>query len=238
MGVIWGMIGLGGLLAVECQERKGDWSREREALVELLKEEGITDTAVLRAMGNVPRHLFVPEPYRQWSYENRPLPIGHDQTISQPYIVAYMTQALRLKPTDKVLEVGTGSGYHAAVMSLLAREVHSIEIVAPLAESARRLLDSLGYRNIKVYVGDGYNGLPEVAPFDAICITAAPPYLPQPLLDQLAVGGRLIAPIGEEWQNLVLVERTAEGLKKETLIPVLFVPMTGEVQKTTIPSPR
>ncbi|MBM3326008.1 MAG: protein-L-isoaspartate(D-aspartate) O-methyltransferase [Calditrichaeota bacterium] len=210
--------------------REDPWAKPRAKLLKELREQGIDDKAVLAAMDSVPRHEFVPAAWRKSSYENRPLPIGHDQTISQPFIVAYMSQALELKPGDKVLEIGAGSGYHAAVMSRLASRIFTIEIVPALGESAAKLLKRLGYDNIAVRIGDGYRGWPEEAPFDAICITAAPPEVPQPLLDQLKIGGRLIAPVGENWQKLVLVRRTPDGYEQHNLIPVLFVPMTGEAQ--------
>jgi len=203
----------------------------RSDLVAQLRLEGITDPKVLNAIQTVPRHLFVPPNRREFAYENRPLPIGLEQTISQPYIVAYMTEALRLQPSDRVLEIGTGSGYHAAVMAELCDYVYTIEILPELANSAKSLLDSLGYANITVRSCDGYIGWQEQAPFSAIILTAAPPErIPQPLLDQLAIGGRLIAPVGEESQDLVLVRRTNDGYTSELLIPVRFVPMTGQAQ--------
>jgi protein-L-isoaspartate(D-aspartate) O-methyltransferase len=208
-----------------------DWESQRRRLVDELRQEGITDLRVLDAMMKVPRHEFIPIQFQSQSYENHPLPIGHGQTISQPYIVAYMCQALQLKPTDRVLEIGTGSGYHAAVMSLLAAEVFTIEIIPELGRGAEQKLKELRYNNVQVFVGDGYQGLPDEAPFDAVILTAAPPEIPQPLLDQLAVGGRLIAPVGESWQELVLVERTPDGYKQQSLLPVLFVPMTGKAQQ-------
>jgi protein-L-isoaspartate(D-aspartate) O-methyltransferase len=192
---------------------------------------GVRDPRVLDAVRRVERHRFVPEPLREHAYEDRPLAIGHGQTISQPYIVALMTEEARVKPGARVLEIGTGSGYQAAVLSLLAGQVYSIEIVEPLATQAAALLPALGYGNVTVRAGDGYRGWPEQAPFDAILVTAAPPQIPQPLLDQLAVGGRLVAPVGEGIQDLVVVERTATELKRRTVIPVRFVPMTGEAQR-------
>ena len=206
------------------------WKPRRLQLVETLKREGISDAKVLDAIAKVPRHLFVPERYRENSYANRPLPIGHSQTISQPYIVAYMSQELHLTPQDNVLEIGTGSGYHAAVMSSLCRFVYTIEIVEELGLTAKDRLDSLGYENVEVRIGDGYQGWVEHAPFDAVILTAAPPQIPQPLLDQLKIGGRLIAPVGINWQELVLVTRTEDGYMRQQLIPVRFVPMTGEAQ--------
>ena len=214
-------------------ERPADLESRHRRLIEELRRDGITDARVLEALQKVPRHQFVPLQFQEQSYDNRPLPIGYGQTISQPYIVAYMCQALRLKPTDRVLEIGTGSGYHAAVMSLLAAEVFTIEIIPELGRSAEVKLKELGYGNVHVFVGDGYQGLPgdSAKRFDAIILTAAPPQIPQPLLEQLAAGGRLVAPVGESWQELVLVERTADGLTRKSLLPVRFVPMTGEAQK-------
>jgi protein-L-isoaspartate(D-aspartate) O-methyltransferase len=196
-----------------------------------IEARGITDQRVLTAMRKVERHLFVPEPLRRQAYIDGPLPIGEGQTISQPYIVAIMTELLSLKGTEKVLEIGTGSGYQAAILGELCKEVYTIEIVEPLGRRASRLLDSLGYKNISVRIGDGYAGWPEKAPFEAIMLTAAPPKIPQPLLDQLADGGRLVAPVGDDYQTLQLVTKTGGILKYEDIIPVRFVPMTGEAQK-------
>ncbi|HSN15153.1 MAG TPA: protein-L-isoaspartate(D-aspartate) O-methyltransferase [Anaeromyxobacteraceae bacterium] len=193
----------------------------------------ISDARVLEAMRRVERHRFVPPSARSDAYGDHPLPIGHDQTISQPYIVALMTELARVKPGDRVLEVGTGSGYQAAVLAVLAKEVYTIEIVEPLAREAAGRLKALGYANVTVRAGDGYRGWPEHAPFDAILVTAAPPEIPQPLVDQLAVGGRLVAPVGEEWgaQELVVLERTPAGVKRRVVAPVRFVPMTGEARE-------
>jgi protein-L-isoaspartate(D-aspartate) O-methyltransferase len=196
-----------------------------------IEARGVRDPRVLDAMRRVERHRFVPERLRDHAHDDRPLPIGHEQTISQPYIVALMTEEARVKPGARVLEIGTGSGYQAAVLSVLAGQVYSIEIVEPLAREAAARLETLGYRNVTVRAGDGYRGWPERAPFDAILVTAAPPEIPQPLLDQLAVGGRLVAPVGEGDQELVVVERTAAGLQRRRIIPVRFVPMTGEAQR-------
>ena len=192
---------------------------------------GIRDQRVLEAMRKVPRHLFVPSQMQPYAYMDNPLPIGYEQTISQPYIVGFMTEALKLKPGDRVLEIGTGSGYQAAVLSQLVREVYSIEIVEPLATEAAGRLRGLGYSNIMVRVGDGYRGWLEAAPFDAIMVTAAPDRVPQPLLDQLAPDGRLILPVGKYFQSLILIQRTGKGFKRENLLPVRFVPMTGEAEK-------
>ena len=199
----------------------------REKMVaEQLQGRDIYKASVLEAMGEVPRHVFVPEDYRPYAYRDQALPIGEGQTISQPYIVAYMTQALRLRPEDRVLEIGTGSGYQAAVLSLLSRQVYSIEIVEPLALAARERLKNLGYENIAVHVGDGYNGWPSQAPFDAIMVTAGAEQLPQPLMDQLAEDGRMIIPIGPHGgvRQLTLITKKKGKYKFEKLMPVRFVP--------------
>ena len=217
---------------LSCSDRNREsWEAQRLKLVAGLKSKGITDEAVLNAMSKVPRHLFVPENMRSLSYNDHPLPIGQKQTISQPYIVAFMCQALELTGKEKVLEIGTGSGYHAAVMSLISETIYTIEIIPELGNRAARTLNSLGYENVKVKVGDGYRGWPEFAPFDAVILTAAPPEIPQPLLDQMKVGGRLIAPVGKMWQELVLVRRDKDGYHEKELLPVRFVPMTGEAQE-------
>jgi protein-L-isoaspartate(D-aspartate) O-methyltransferase len=194
---------------------------------------GISDPRVLDAMRRVERHRFVPAALAQAAYGDHPLPIGRGQTISQPYIVALMTELARVKPGARVLEIGTGSGYQAAVLALLAKEVYSIEIVEPLAAEAAERLRALGFANVTVRAGDGYRGWAEHAPFDAILVTAAPPEIPKPLVDQLAVGGRLVAPVGEEGgtQALVVVERTESGVKRWSVAPVRFVPMTGEARE-------
>jgi protein-L-isoaspartate(D-aspartate) O-methyltransferase len=205
---------------------------ERERMVaEQLAARGIHDERVLAAMRGVPRHRFVGADEVGHAYEDRPLPIGHGQTISQPYVVAFMSQALELSGDERVLDVGTGSGYQAAILGELAREVWSIEIVAPLAESAGERLGALGHGNVHVRCGDGYLGWPEHAPFDAILVAAAPDHVPQPLVDQLALGGRLILPVGKNDQDLVLLRRTAEGVVQEEVMPVRFVPMTGRAEE-------
>ncbi len=204
----------------------------RERMVECqLRSRGIDDARVLDVMGAIPRSLFVPAAQREHAYEDRPLPIGHGQMISQPYMVAVMTELLRLEPGDRVLEVGTGSGYQAAVLSRLVRHVFTIEILAPLAERARDTLDSLGFENVVVVTGDGYRGLPDEAPFDGILVTAAPAEEPQPLLDQLAQGGRLVIPVGERQQWLRVYERQEQGIRSERLFEVRFVPMTGRAAR-------
>src|SRR5699024_3055353 len=208
--------------------------RESERL-QMVKEgiagQGVSDPEVLEAMRHVPRHLFVPEPYRQFAYQNRPLPIGHDQTISQPYIVGLMTQMLELNPGDKVLEIGTGSGYQAAVLSELTPHVFTIEIVGDMGTQAKKLFENLGYATIRTAIGDGYGGWPEHAPFDAILLTAAPETIPEPLIEQLGPGGILVAPVGTsgEIQMLTKVTKNRDGdVETEQTLPVRFVPMTGE----------
>ena len=198
-----------------------------------IKARGIRDSRVLEAMAKVPRHEFVPEAYRDMAYSDTPLPIGEGQTISQPYIVALMTEALELNAGDRVLEVGTGSGYHAAVLSEIAKEVYTIEIIESLGRRAEERLKRLGYKNVKVRIGDGYLGWQEYAPFDAIIVTCAPDHIPQPLVEQLAEGGRMVIPVGGEdhIQTLSLLKKEEGEVKQKALIPVRFVPMTGEAQK-------
>ena len=192
----------------------------------------IKDERVLAAMAKVPREEFVPAEARAASYEDGPLPIGHDQTISQPYIVAFMTEQLRLSSTDRVLEIGTGSGYQAAILAELAGEVYTIEIVAPLAQSAEAALQRLGYKNVHVKLGDGYKGWPENAPFDAIIVTCAPDKVPQLLTDQLKESGRMIIPVGDRFaQQLYLLEKKNGQLKESVTLPVRFVPMSGEATR-------
>lgn len=204
-----------------------DWTAQREEMVRFqIERRGVRNRAVLDAMRVVPRHLFVPEAMRRSSYEDHPLPIGHGQTISQPYIVAAMTEMLDPKTTDRVLEIGTGSGYQTAVLARLVQHVYSIEIVEPLGREARARLESLGYRNVTVRIGDGYEGWPEQAPFEKILLTAAPPDVPQKLIDQLKAGGRLVAPVGTGWQELVVIDKDARGqIRRRTEFPVMFVPM-------------
>ena len=192
---------------------------------------GVRDPRVLHALRSVPRERFVPAAQRPWAYADRPLPIGYAQTISQPYVVAAMTEALDPQPGDKVLEIGTGSGYQAALLSLLVNEVHSIEIVPELADEARRRLAEEGYANVRVVTGDGFLGLPDHAPFDGIIVTAAPPEVPPALVEQLAPGGRLVIPVGSSVQELRVLERGPEGIRETSLFPVRFVPMTGEAQR-------
>jgi protein-L-isoaspartate(D-aspartate) O-methyltransferase len=213
-------------------ETAEDFGAARERMVvEQLAARGIGDERVLAAMRRVPRHEFVPDELRDHAYEDRPLPIGHGQTISQPFIVAFMSEQLELDGSERVLEIGTGSGYQAAVLAELAREVYTIEIVEPLAEQARADLKRLGFGDVQVRAGDGYRGWPEQAPFDAIIGTAAPAEVPQPLVDQLAVGGRMILPLGRWYQELVLITRDERGVHERRLLGVRFVPMTGEAQR-------
>jgi protein-L-isoaspartate(D-aspartate) O-methyltransferase len=202
--------------------------KEREKLLEHLRRE-ISDERVLNVMARVPRERFVPSSSRHLAYEDRPLPIGEGQTISQPFIVALMTQALELVGIEKVLELGTGSGYQAAILAELAREVITVERLQRLANSARRTLEKLGYTNVKVYVAGRTLGWPEEAPYDAIMVTAAAPRIPQELLDQLAVGGRLVIPVGSRWeQDLLQVIKQRKGMTVNNLTPCRFVPLIGE----------
>lgn len=195
----------------------------------------IRDQRVLNAMRKVPRHEFVPPPYRSEAYEDHPLPIGHGQTISQPYIVAFMTEKISPQPTDRILEIGTGSGYQAAILAELAAEVYSIEIIEPLANFARNNLLRLGYKNVHLRTGDGYLGWPEAAPFDAIIVTCAPNQIPQPLIDQLRDGGRMIIPVGNQVQELILLQKHGSVLHQQAVLPVRFVPMTGKAQENPNP---
>jgi protein-L-isoaspartate(D-aspartate) O-methyltransferase len=221
----------GATLACSAQEPRKmpdslQFSEARQQMVEQqLRRRDIKDPRVLEVMGRIPRHLLVPEHLRREAYEDYPLAIGHGQTISQPYIVAFMTQALDVKPDDKVLEIGTGSGYQAAVLAELAREVYTIEIVEPLGNSARDALASLGYRNVHVRIGDGYKGWPEEAPFDRVIVTAAPEEVPPALVEQLAIGGLMAVPVGTVFQELKILRKTARGLETLARMPVRFVPM-------------
>ncbi len=198
----------------------------------------VSDPRVLAAMGKVPRHLFVPRAIIERAYDDSPLPIGEGQTISQPFIVGYMTQVLEPRPSDRVLEIGTGSGYQAAILAEIVREVYTIEILEPLARRAEAVLKGLGYKNVKVKTGDGYQGWPEHAPFDAVIVTCAPDHVPEPLLKQLKVGGRLVIPVGPDqeeapWvpQVLYVVRKTKSGMVREKTFDVRFVPMQGEALK-------
>ena len=200
-------------------------------VTEQIQGRDVADPRVLAAMRKVPRHHFVPAQLRPEAYDDHPLPIGEGQTISQPYIVGIMTELLQLTGDERVLEVGTGSGYQAAVLAELAKEVYSIEILEPLASRAAATLRELGYAGVVVRTGDSYRGWPEAAPFDAIIVTAAPSHIPQPLVDQLRVGGRLVIPVGEYNQELLQCVKTPQGLLRRSIIPVRFVPLTGEEVK-------
>lgn len=204
----------------------------REKMVqEQIERRGIKDKNVLEAMKKIPRHLFVPEEYINEAYEDYPLPIGEGQTISQPYIVAKMTELLEIKEGEKVLEIGTGSGYQAAVLAEMGAKVYTIEILPKLAEKAKKTLQSLGYEGVTVLVGDGFKGYLQEAPYDKIIVTAAPEKIPEPLIEQLKVGGKLVIPVGKYNQELKLVNKKEEGIFVESVLPVRFVPMVGEVEK-------
>jgi protein-L-isoaspartate(D-aspartate) O-methyltransferase len=204
-----------------------DFTAQRQRMIDQqLKPRGIKDERVLSAMGKVPREEFVPVKGRVDAYQDGPLPIGYNQTISQPYIVAFMTEQLRPKPSDRVLEIGSGSGYQAAILAELVSDVYTIEIVEPLAKSADAALQRLGYKNVHIKVGDGYKGWPEKAPFDSVIVTCAPEKVPQPLVDQLKNGGRMVIPVGERFaQQLYLFEKQNGQLKESATLPVRFVPM-------------
>ncbi len=210
-------------------EAGGRESARRDMVRQQLEHRGIRDRATLEAMRNVPRHLYVPVQQQRFAYQDRPLPIGYGQTISQPYIVAYMTQAIRPQPGQRILEIGAGSGYQAAVLAEIVDEVYTIEIVPELARRASRVL-SVHYDHVEVKTGDGYYGWEEHAPFDAIVVTAAAEYIPPPLVEQLKEGGRMIIPVGHPFQvqQLMLVEKTADGVTTRSLMPVRFVPFTRQ----------
>jgi len=228
-----------GWLLVSSAAMADEYANLRLAMVEAqIEARGVSDARVLAAMRRVPRHEFVPEELRAAAYEDRPLPIGHAQTISQPYIVAAMTELARIEPGSRVLEVGTGSGYQAAVVHEVAGAIHSIEIVEPLAKRASETLERLGYDAAQVRHGDGYRGWPEAAPFDAIIVTAAPKEVPQPLLEQLKEGGRLVIPVGNWDQHLEVHTRTPEGIRVERIFAVRFVPMTGRARDGDPPRPK
>ena len=225
------------LFFLTCSAQKGDkdfYQNARQRMVtEDIQRRGIDDSRVLQAMLKVQRHIFVPEHYRHMAYADRPLPIGEGQTISQPYIVALMTYHLHLKPTDKVLEIGTGSGYQAAVLAELAKEVYSIEIIEELACTAQERLRQLGYINVWVKSGDGFYGWKEYAPYDAIIVTCAAPSIPEHLVEQLTEGGRMILPLGGEpfHQSLTVLTKRSGRIEKQLISDVVFVPMTGEIEK-------
>ncbi len=215
-------------------KKTNGFEAEREAMVKYqIEARGIKDRRVIEAMRKVPRHLFVPPEYRDAAYEDRPLPIGEGQTISQPYIVALMTEALGLKGGERVLEIGTGSGYQAAILAELAGEVYTIEIVPSLAKRAEELLRDLGYDNVHVSQGDGSFGWPEAAPFDAIILTCAAPRVPERLLEQLKDKGRMVLPLGRDpfFQSLVLITKDGDEFEQRMITGVVFVPMTGEIER-------
>ena len=223
-------------LVVQAEPQGVRYQKMRRAMVsEQLNSRGVNDQKVLDAMGRVPRELFVPERLRESAYADRPLPIGHGQTISQPLIVAMMTQLSRPTPSAKALDVGTGSGYQAAILAELVDEVYSIEILKPLADEARNRLQSLGYKNVEVRHGDGYRGWPEQAPFDLIIAAAAPDHVPEPLVEQLKPGGQLVLPVGGRFfQRLVVIEKQIDGTTvRRNIEAVAFVPMTGEAESKT-----
>ena len=226
----WFLLLLLGTSCKPAQTSAREFAVERERMVkEQVAMRGVTDERVLRAMRKVPREQFVPEQIRDQSYSDGPLPIGYDQTISQPFVVAFMTEKLRLRPTDRVLEIGTGSGYQAAILAELAAKVYTIEIVEPLGKKAAQTLQQLGYKNVLVKIGDGYQGWPEYAPFDAVIVTCAPNHVPQPLVEQIKEGGRIIIPVGPTGdQTLYLLEKKNGRLEQRNVLPVSFVPMTGE----------
>jgi protein-L-isoaspartate(D-aspartate) O-methyltransferase len=235
MRPIWQWLAVAVLAAGGCGQKAppSDFTAQRQRMVQQqLTTRGISDQRVLAAMAKVAREEFVSPDSRVASYEDGPLPIGYGQTISQPYIVAFMTEQLRPKPRDRVLEIGTGSGYQAAILAELVSQVYSIEIVEPLAKNAEATLQRLGYKNVHVKIGDGYKGWPEEGPFDAIIVTCAPDEVPQPLVDQLKDGGRMVIPVGDKFaQQLYLLEKKNGQLKQSATLPVRFVPMTSEAEK-------
>jgi protein-L-isoaspartate(D-aspartate) O-methyltransferase len=204
--------------------------RERMVKEQIIKR-GIKNKRVIKAMRKVQRHQFVPKEYEHLAYSDQPLPIGYEQTISQPYIVALMTELLNLGDNERVLEIGTGSGYQAAILAELTKEVYTIEILEPLATSAKTRLKRLGYENVTVKYGDGYKGWSEHAPFDGIIVTCASEHIPEPLMEQLKIGGRMVIPVGKYLQELVLITKTEDGIKRKSVAPVAFVPMTGEAEQ-------
>jgi len=229
-----------GAIMVSCSPRGGqagsidgpDWTDLRERMVrQQIETRGVKDPQVLAAMRSVPRHRFVPTDYREASYQDSPLPIGESQTISQPYIVALMSELLEVGPGDKVLEIGTGSGYQAAVLAAMGVEVYTVEIRQRLCERAEVILNELDYDNAHVRCGDGYGGWPEEAPFAGVIVTAAPERIPEPLIDQLAVGARMVIPLGDFYQQLMVIKKTDDGVEERSVIPVRFVPMTGEIER-------
>ena len=231
LGLVLGTIVLYVGAADGCSIAEKDYERRRESMVvNQIMARGVRDERVIAALRKVPRHRFVPEELREAAYYDSPLPIGSRQTISQPYIVALMTEALGLEGGGKVLEIGTGSGYQAAILAEIADSVYTIEILPELAEKARAILDTLGYRNVHVRAGDGFFGWPAHAPFDGIIVTAAAPRIPERLIEQLAIGGRIVIPVGDEYQELEIYRKTDAGLALLSTVPVRFVPMTGRIR--------
>jgi protein-L-isoaspartate(D-aspartate) O-methyltransferase len=233
---IWQWLIIAVLAGTGCGQQAApvtDFAAQRQIMIQQqLTARSINDARVLAAMAKVPREEFVAPESRAASYEDGPLPIGYGQTISQPYIAAFMTEQLRPKPSDRVLEVGTGSGYQAAILGELVSKVYSIEIVEPLAKNAEATLQRLGYKNVHLKIGDGYKGWPEAGPFDAIIVTCAPDKVPQSLVDQLKDDGRMVIPVGDRFaQQLYLLEKKNGQLKQSATLPVRFVPMTSEAQK-------
>jgi protein-L-isoaspartate(D-aspartate) O-methyltransferase len=223
---------LAGLLGLACARRDADpTARAREEMVaKQIAGRGIHDPRLLDAMRRIPRHLFVPQSEAAHAYEDRPLAIGSGQTVSQPYVAAFMTEQLHLSGKEKVLEIGTGSGYQAAILAALAAKVYSIEIRPELAKSASERLAKLGIHNVEVRAADGYRGWPDASPFDGIIVTAAPEQIPPPLLEQLAVGGRMVIPVGGFYQELKVIEKTPTGYLEQSVLPVRFVPFIGEAE--------
>lgn len=205
-------------------------NKRRQMVFNQIVARDIMNKKLIQAMLNVPRHMFVPEKYMEFAYDDRPLPIGYDQTISQPYVVALMTENLELHEGDKILEIGTGSGYQAAILSEMGCKVYTIEIIEPLGRKAKCILDYTGFENVKCKIGDGYKGWKEYAPFDKIIVTAAPPKIPQPLIDQLVINGKMVMPVENDHQELELITKTDQGLLIKNIGSVLFVQMTGEAQ--------
>jgi protein-L-isoaspartate(D-aspartate) O-methyltransferase len=215
------------------------WDKERERMVkDQIASRGIRDENVIKAMLKVPRHLFVPEEMKAHSYADTPLPIGKGQTISQPYIVALMTELMRIDSESKVLEIGTGSGYQTAILAEIAKEVYTVEIIEELHKRAVEILRSLGYTNVYARCDDGYFGWEEHAPYDGIMVTAAPKRIPEPLIKQLKIGGRLVIPVGEFYQDLIVVTKSEHGTIQESVTGVRFVPMTGEAERRSKESRR
>ena len=241
MNLLWASaVSLAAAMVGGCDSQRGqaaepvepDWKMQRERMVsQQIEARGVKDPLVLKSMRTVPRHLFVSENYRDAAYHDSPLPIGDSQTISQPYIVALMSELLEVGEGKKVLEIGTGSGYQAAVLAEMGVEVRSIEIRPRLCESATKTLAELEYDSVQVRCGDGYGGWPEEAPFDGIIVTAAPERVPDPLLEQLAVGAKMVIPVGDFYQELKVITRTPNGFDERSVIPVRFVPMTGEIER-------